>query len=222
MATDDGAPRMDAGDLTPERAIKTIAALHDAISAARVPKNGEKADADTAERLAWLLIQGYNQLLARGVKADARHGTRIRFDVIAALDAHETAIAEVGIRRTGEGGLTLWAGELTTALAERPVSTIRFLRNAGGACACLTAYVCRALAGLGGAGSAQAGEPGQPVSIPAPAAVSESRSAPSAARVWVPEARPRIQVSTFQPSPYGVNESDPPPVQGDERPEFYA
>ncbi len=227
MAKDDGAARQNSGDFTPERAIKTIAALHDAIQAAKVPRASERANSEAAERLACLLIQAYNQLLVRAVAADGEHDTRIRFDVVQALDIYETAIAEMGLRRGGEGSLSLWSAELATALAERPMSTVKVLRNAAGACSGLIAFVCRALAGLnhtGGPGPSgdlgvtferhpteggpQSGAPGQ--------------RAGGTPRVWVPEASaPKVSIASFQPSPYGIRDEEKPPTPG-ERPEFYA
>lgn len=214
MATDDGPATTVSGSFDAERAIGTIAALYDAIQAIPVPKAGDRADAEAAERLAWLLIQGYNQLLARAVDADATQGTRIRFEVIQALEIHQVAMADIGLRRNGEGGLSLWLNDFVSALADRPISGVKILRNVAGTCAGLSAYICRALSSVGEGGNASSGaDVLRPPSPPAPR---------STTKVWVPESRPVPRTLTMAPAQYGVREDDSPPVRGEERPQFYA
>lgn len=213
MATDDGAANIDLGMPSAERAIKVIAALHDAIQANPVPRAGEKADVPAAERLAWLLIQDYNHLLDLAVRADARFGTRIRFEVVRALEAHQEAIAEIGLRRNGEGGLSLWSPDFAAALRERPISTLKVLRNAAGACAGLVAFVQRSLAGIG--------DPGRGVNPDVGTQVPPQ--GPGAPRIWRPEPpAPTVRVATFRPGQYGLQGADKALAQEAERPQYYA
>jgi hypothetical protein len=134
---------------SPQRAVKEIATLQDAVRAVMQAGRGDPRPlAAECERLGVLLVQSYNQLLGLAVAADARHGTQLRFDAVQALEPYDRELADAGVCRNGEGGLSLSAGDLAAAVRERPTASSRALRESAGACACLSGWLCRALAGL--------------------------------------------------------------------------
>ncbi|MBM3268738.1 MAG: hypothetical protein FJZ01_13945 [Candidatus Sericytochromatia bacterium] len=145
---DDGKPH-ESGTYGASRAVKEIATLHDAVRAVLVAGRGDlRPLAAECERLAVLLVQGYNHLLSMAVAADDRHGSRLRFDAVAAIEPYDTELADVGVRRGGDGGLSLHVGQLAQAMRDRPAGSARALREAAGACASLAGWLSRALTGL--------------------------------------------------------------------------
>ncbi len=190
------------------RAVKEIAALHDAVRAVLTAGRGElRSLAAETERLGMLLVQSYNHLLGLAVAADRQHGTRLRFDVVQGFEPYDRELADAGIKRNGEGGLSLQVAILAQALRDRPSASARSLREAAGACACLSGWLSRHLAGLTQA------PPGPDFKLTPPAA-SKPLALEAAAQAEPQTPGPTVRVFNFETQPHGEGPGG--------RPTFYA